>query len=467
MNPETIPQPPPRSWAPRLSSPLPRLLLLGLLLLLLQIPLQMTHGVVQERAARRDEAVGDILGKWGGRQSLAGPILYLPFVTRHQVFDGHGRPSEEISADAAYLLPQNLRVEAQLKAQRRHRGIFEVPVYSAALRLSGRFELPDLSGWGVRPEDIDWKHATLLVNLAEPRTLQADAALDWGGHLLHFSPSVGPGGWNVPGIHVPLGQQLPQVFEGGERAFTVQLSFNGADSLYLSPTAEQTEVQLHSDWPHPSFQGGWLPVQYQAGDAGFDARWSVSYLGRDYPQRWRESSSAFGALAKSQFGVALAEPVDPYTMAERVLKYAVLTLVFTFSVIWLTEVLSGRAVHPIQYAFVGAALCLFGLLQLSFAEHFGFTPAFVAAAVAVVVMVTLYSRSLLQRSWQPLAVGGILGCLYGYLYAILRAEDHALLGGSLALFAGLAAAMYLTRRVDWNTLGRRPPETVDSFTASP
>lgn len=461
MSPENVPLSPPRPWAPRLSSPLVRLLLLGLLLLILQIPLYMIHGVVQERAARRDEAVSDILGKWGGRQSVAGPILYLPFLIRHRVADnGHGQPSEEVTADAAYLLPQSLHVEVHLLAQRRHRGIFEVPVYSAALRLSGKFEPPDLGAWGVRSEDIDWKHAALLINLAEPRTLQADAALDWGGHALRFSPSVGQGAWGVPGIHVPLGQLLPQVFEGGDSTFAVQLGFNGADSLYLTPTAEQTEVQMHSDWPHPSFQGSWLPVQYQAGDGGFDARWSVSYLGRDYPQRWRESASFFGALPKSEFGVALAEPVDPYTMAERVIKYAVLTLLFTFAVIWLTEVLSARAVHPIQYAFIGAALCLFGLLQLSFAEHFGFTPAFIAAALAVVALVTLYSRSLLPRAWQALAVGGILGCLYGYLYSILRAEDHALLGGSVALFVGLAAAMYLTRKVDWHTLGRRVPETI-------
>jgi inner membrane protein len=139
-----------------------------------------------------------------------------------------------------------------------------------------------------------------------------------------------------------------------------------------------------------------------------------------------------------------------------VLKYAVLTLLFTFAVIWLTEVLSGQTVHPIQYAFVGAALCLFGLLQLSFAEHFGFTVAFVVAALAVVTMITLYCFSLLRRAWQALAVGGVLGGLYAYLYSILRAEDHALLGGSVALFIGLGVAMFLTRRVDWNTLGRRP-----------
>ena len=43
----------------------------------------------------------------------------------------------------------------------------------------------------------------------------------------------------------------------------------------------------------------------------------------------------------------------------------------------------------------------------------------------------------------------MLTAVYAYLFVILRAEDYALLGGSLALFAGLAAAMFLTRRIDW------------------
>jgi len=154
--------------------------------------------------------------------------------------------------------------------------------------------------------------------------------------------------------------------------------------------------------------------------------------------------------------VSLAVPVDPYLLAERISKYALLTLVCSFAVIWLTELLSGRRVHPIQYGFVGAGLCLFSLLQLSVAEHFGFTVAYGIAAVAVTLMVTLYSRSLLG-GWRSLAVGGVLTALYGYLYTILQAEDYALLGGAVALFLGLGVAMYLTRNYDWFGGGEAAP----------
>jgi inner membrane protein len=433
------------------------LALIAVLVLLLDIPLGMVRGVVDERAARRGEAVQDILSGWGDRQSLSGPLLRVPFVLRHLVPGSDGKSTLQIINDAAYFLPRELHIEGTLDAQLRHRGIFELPVYVARLHLSGQFDPLDFSSWGVEPADVDWKHAELVLGVTEPRTLQADAALQWDGKTLRFTPSTGQAEqWLASGIHVPLGQELAQVSAPQGSSFSIQLSFNGADALSFTPTAELTEVALSANWPNPNFQGSWLPSEHDVDAGGFRSHWSVSYLGRDYPQRWTEGASGAAALARSQFGVTLAQPADVYQTSERVLKYGVLTLLFTFAVIWLTEVLSGQSVHPVQYAFVGAALCLFGLLQLSFAEHFGFTAAFVVAAVAVVLMTTLYCLSLLQRAWQALAVGGVLSGLYAYLYAILRAEDHALLGGSVALFLGLGLAMFLTRRIDWNTLGRRP-----------
>jgi inner membrane protein len=458
---DTLPPPlaaaAPQSWRPSLASPMLRLALLVLLLLVLNIPLGMVRGVVEERAERRNEAVQDILTGWGGEQRVVGPLLLLPYITHTQVVNSDGKTIQQTGMDTMYFLPRELHIEGRLDTELRHRGIFEVPVYGAALRLAGQFDAPDFAALGISPADLDWKHAELVLGLAEPRTLHADAALDWNGKPLRFKPSTARGAaWAPSGIHVPLGQELSEVLGPGGAAFSIQLSFNGADAISFTPTAEQTDVSLSANWPHPSFRGTWLPVRHELGAQGFTAQWSVSYLGRDYPQHWTEAPNFVSALGKSQFGVSLAQPVDPYVMAERVLKYAVLTLVFTFAVIWLTEVLSGQTVHPVQYAFVGAALCLFGLLQLSFAEHFGFTVAFAVAAAAVVGMITLYSLSLLRRAWQALTVGGILGGLYAYLYAILRAEDHALLGGSVALFVGLGAAMYLTRAVDWHGLGRRP-----------
>lgn len=434
-----------------------RLVLIALMLLLLMIPATMIRNVVLERDARRSEAVAGIVASWGGQQAVAGPILRLPFVRQVTVQDATGKNVEKREAEIAYFLPRRLAIVADLKTELRRRGIFEVPVYVAAVRLSGAFEQPDLGNWGVRPEDIDWPHAELLVSMTEPRSLRADAALAWNGRRIDLKPSTGQSGsWPTPGVHAALGLDtqgaIPlasTLFSNGNATFTLNLTINGAQQLSFAPTAEETTASLTSDWPHPSFQGQWLPTTRQITAGHSAAQWSVSYLGRHYPQRWLESRSTADAVAGASFGVDLDTPLDPYALADRSTKYALLTLVFTFAVIWLNEVLSGRPVHPIQYGFVGAALCLFGLLQLSFAEHFGFTAAFAVAAFAVLTLVTLYSHAVLKR-WRPaLAVGAVLAATYSYLLVILQAEDYALLGGSLALFTGIALAMFLTRRIDW------------------
>ena len=49
-----------------------------------------------------------------------------------------------------------------------------------------------------------------------------------------------------------------------------------------------------------------------------------------------------------------------------------------------------------------------------------------------------------------------LSSLYGLLYILLRAEDHALLAGSVLVFSALVAAMVATRRVNWYAVAANP-----------
>jgi inner membrane protein len=50
-----------------------------------------------------------------------------------------------------------------------------------------------------------------------------------------------------------------------------------------------------------------------------------------------------------------------------------------------------------------------------------------------------------------------LTATYGYLYFVLQSKDYALLAGTVALFAALAAVMFFTRRVNWYALEANAP----------
>ncbi|MEE2830131.1 MAG: inner membrane CreD family protein, partial [Myxococcota bacterium] len=201
------------------------------------------------------------------------------------------------------------------------------------------------------------------------------------------------------------------------------------------------------------FQGAWLPEEAaQVGDDGFETSWSVNLLGRNYPQRWTGIDTHRETVAHSMMGVRFLPDIDQYRMAFRSVKYEILFLVLVFMTLWLFEVLSGLQIHAIQYVFVGVAMCVFYLLELSLAEHIGFVAAYALAAFMVCGLVVGYCRAVLRTRGRATVVGAVLALLYCYLYMLLVNQGFALLAGSLGLFGALSLVMYLTRNVDWSNL---------------
>ena len=60
-----------------------------------------------------------------------------------------------------------------------------------------------------------------------------------------------------------------------------------------------------------------------------------------------------------------------------------------------------------------------------------------------------------------LAASLMLAALYSALYGLLVSEDNALLLGALLVFGMIAAAMTLTRNVDWYRVGKQEPGRAD------
>ena len=77
------------------------------------------------------------------------------------------------------------------------------------------------------------------------------------------------------------------------------------------------------------------------------------------------------------------------------------------------------------------------------------------AASSCVALLTYYLRQPLASRSRTAVFAGLFSALYGALYVLLKSEDHALLLGSLLVFAALAAAMVATRRLDWTALAKR------------
>jgi len=240
------------------------------------------------------------------------------------------------------------------------------------------------------------------------------------------------------GLHVPL----PELSAAPARLdFSFSLELGGSEAFAIQPLGGDTAVAMRADWPHPSFQGQFLPLRHELGAAGFSAQWKVS---------------RYAAQDKEQLAVSFVEPAGLYQQLERASKYGFLFIGLTFAAFLLLELLRRLAIHPIQYALVGLALAMFFLLLTALSEHIAFGAAYAAATAACVSLVSAYLVRVLGSARIGLAFGAALAAVYAMLYALLRAEDYSLLGGALLLFGLLAAVMIATRRVDWYALSAKP-----------
>jgi len=423
---------------------------LGLLLL---VPLLMVHGTLRERQAREAEAVASITGPWGGTQQLAGPVLVVPYTfeaeTEETAFVDGRRVVEKKTreqAGEAFFLPEQLEIKGDATTSERRRGIYTAHVYAADLAITGRFAAPDwkfLDGLrGLKPQ---WERARVGVAISDLRGARGALTLKWAGADVPLQPGARLDGFSH-GVHAAVPLAAGQAVE-----FALPLALNGSGSLMVAPLARQTRVELRSPWPDPSFGGAYLPVRREVGPQGFAAAWEVSYYGRSFPQQWADDGAGArpgaGELQATAFGVTLAEPVNAYRMTERAVKYGVLFIALVFTAFFLFEAVGGARLHGLNYLLVGLALCLFFLALLALAEVVGFGAAYAVAATGATALVAGYARAVLRSGRRALAVGGLLGGVFGYLFFVLRMEDYALLAGTAALAAMLAAVMFATRRL--------------------
>jgi inner membrane protein involved in colicin E2 resistance len=159
-------------------------------------------------------------------------------------------------------------------------------------------------------------------------------------------------------------------------------------------------------------------------------------------------------------GVRLA---DSYRSIHRSLHYITLFLSLVFLTYFLFEVLTGKSVHPAQYALVGIAQTIFYLLLLSLAEHLGFDLSYLIAGTSTVALFAINTEWVFRSRNLALRSLAVFTTLYVFIYVLLRVEAYALLVGAVASFAAVAAAMYITRNVDW--YGNGSPTA--SFTPAP
>jgi inner membrane protein len=421
-------------------------IVIGLLALALLVPVLMIQGLIAERQARRNEAVTNIAEGWGKRQTVAGPYLFVPYERhwteiRRETIDGKLREVRNERSESRVLRLAAARVDWTIDAEigEKAYGIYKARLYTARLRAQGSIDVPARTRYEDGTSRYKWGAPRLVLGVSDPLGIRGAS----GSH--DFSPGSGDSAL-TGGLHSTIHNLdflKPQAVE-----FNIDLQLGGSEAFALAPLGADVAVAMRANWPHPSFQGRFLPASHEIRADGFTASWKMSRLAA------QSANCAFPCTAE-QIAVSFIEPVGLYQQLERASKYGFLFIGLTFGAFLLFELLRRLAIHPVQYALVGLAVAMFFLLLVALSEHIDFAAAYGAATLACVGLISTYLVWVL-RSW-PIAAafGAGLAALYAMLYALLKAEDYSLLGGSLLLFGLLAAVMLATRSVDWYLLTAR------------
>lgn len=465
-----------------------KLLLVCAIALVMSVLALFVFLVLMDRTKRAEQVTGEISRLMGGPQTFLGPVLAVPYVAPVQAdpvsVGGADADTPAPQAQAPrwergvwYVFPVQGAADVDTKTEVRRRSLFKVPVYTADVKFDASFDLTDVAKSAPAGAQLDWSRAEILVGASDPRGARSDVVLTVAGqrHVLNpatLETEVGltypddgaarrgpPGGGTIKLFGMPAAGLI-----GPDNKLEVSgaLKFTGASRLAILAYGKSTRATVKGDWNHPSFGGGFLPLERSVAghdpegqgsgnagkrlDKGFSATWTVPFVARGVPaQGGGDQLSRLGAV---DLAVAFVEPANPYQSVSRSLKYAPLFLGLVFLAYFLFETTTGKRVHPAQYVLIGLAQTIFYLLLLSVSEHLGFDLGFLIAAGATVGLISAYAAWVFDRAQGFRALVGFT-VLYGLIYVLMRLEDYALLVGALASFAAIAAVMYFTRRIDW------------------
>ena len=422
----------------------------GFLILVMLIPTVFITNMVTEREHLQKQVVEEVSNKWSKAQTITGPYIIVPY---NETFISKDK-KVIVTRKNIVLLPEELQVNGRLFPEERKRSIYTVLLYKSSLQANGNFAFKVPTGLQI--DDLVFNEAKLCMGVSDFKGIEEKVTVTYNGIAYDLTPGLPTEEIDTTGLStgIPLtasdfNRKLP---------FKLNLKIKGSEQLSFVPLSGNSTFSLSSAWPNPSFDGATLPTERQVTKAGFSAKWSFNKANLPFNTFLKDFKINKESYA---FGVSMVQPADQYAKTMRSVKYAILFIGLTFSLFFIVELMQQKPVHPVQYVLVGLALVIFYTLLLSLSEFVLFDNAYLIAATATILLITLYAKGHFT-SWKIAGLFAlILGMLYGFIFVLIRLEDTALLVGSIGLFVVLAMVMYASRRVNWYnpTFGKVEVET--------
>ena len=430
-----------------------RMLMVGALILVLLIPLTYVNILISERAYRQQDVVNDINKKWGNEVMLYGPILKLPYKTYSETSTFNEKTKTYLKEtkthlNYAYIFPEELDIDASVKSKTLYLGNFESAVFTSEMEMNGTYTTPSLKTKGIKDDDIIWNKATMLFKTTNLKGIKNEMTISLNGESYEFETNFND---NSSSNHLDELETafLSEALLTDNFKFNMKVTYDGSEQIQAIPVGRTTTMKMTSNWADPGFIGNYSPDDETRSISkdGFKVDWKVLSINRAFSQLYLNKIPNLNQFA---FGTKFVVLVDEYQKSERSAKYGFLVIGLTFLVFFLIQTMSKIHIHPFQYLMIGLALVMFYTLLVSISEHSNFLKAYLIAGISVVLLITLYSKSILRNFKFSALIGLSLTALYSFIYVIIQLENYALLVGSIGLFLILATVMFVSRKIDWH-----------------
>jgi inner membrane protein len=410
-----------------------KIVVLAFLGLFLLIPLEMIKSIIRERQKNAAEVKKEIAFQWAGQQIISGPVLNIPV----RIFPSKKELDPYVSV--FHLMPESLSIKADVQTEKRHRSIYQTVVYTADLNISGSFSIPDLIADG--NSEVLWKDAYFTMGISDNRGLKGTILLKMDTEVLEATPGLKNTDLFTTGISFPADLTVREK----KLSFSESLKLSGSEGLSFTPVGKTTEVVINSRWNSPGFKGNFLPIERLINESGFNAKWLVTNLNRNFPQDW--SGKAYNPVNDS-FGVDFILPVDHYQKSLRSAKYGILFIALTFLALIFSELAIKEKIHVFHYIMVALGLVLFFSLLNALSEYIGFNFAYLISASSMIILITYFLLKLLKKRSAVYLISGLLVLLYAFIFILLTLNDFAYLAGNIGLFVLLAVTMIVSVKLD-------------------
>lgn len=399
------------------------------------------NNLVDERAELSEETQMEIAEAWSGNQCFAGPVLCVP------VCEGESPKPVAFT----YITPDKQDVDAAIKSETLHRGIFDTSVFHTAVTTQGTYNTqnvaPSAAADGRR---LDWSRVQVIAGINDCRSIEEGMQMTLNNKKIELDTQFSNYG------NDKLASTFPDLFSvcgivdlsgmvGSELQFSLSANLKGAGEMDIRPMARDSKITIHGNCTEPSFTGTSLPTSREINAEGFAATWKVHNLNR--PSSEQTVAKADAETQLDTVGTKLLIRGGQYTQTDRALKYAFLVVLLSLLAVFVGEMSVKSSINALNYLLIGAALVIFYLLLLSIAEWTGFDVAYAISAVLVLGMIATYLKAIVKSTKTVAAVILFMALIDVFIYVLLSIADMALLLGTIGLFIILGVAMFFSLRL--------------------